>query len=278
MALKDIMVYVGADRRAGARIALALALARLHGAHVTGLHVKAIPVVPAPIDAAFVAELVATLERNAEAEAGASRKAFEDATRNTDVPVEWRGVDGRLPDTAILHARHADLTLVGQPDPAEGGDPVGLVESLIMESGRPVLVVPRQGNFASLGERVLIAWNGSREAMRAIVGALPILERAAAARILVVNAPEAADEAALGRLPGADLAVHLSRHGITTEVTDAPSGGAETGELVMARATDLGADLIVMGAYGHSRLRELVLGGATRTVLQRMSLPVLMAH
>jgi nucleotide-binding universal stress UspA family protein len=167
--------------------------------------------------------------------------------------------------------------VLGQVDPDEppyvGRD---LPEQVVLASGRPVLVVPHDWAPGPLGDRVLLAWDASRAAARALSDAVPILERAES--VLVVSATPKSIWLGLVELPGADMALHLARHQIEVEVQTVDTDGMETGDALLSFAADRGCDLLVMGAYAHSRVRELVLGGATRTILNSMTLPVLMAH
>ncbi len=142
--------------------------------------------------------------------------------------------------------------------------------------GRPVLVVPYAGRFEACGRRVLVAWNASRAATRAVNDAMPLLAGAETVTVLCVDPDE--DRRAHGDVPGADVAVHLARHGVKARVESTASGGIGVGNAVLSRASDIGADLLVMGAYGHTRVRELLLGGATRTILESMTVPVLLSH
>src|SRR5215471_6305021 len=143
-------------------------------------------------------------------------------------------------------------------------------------SGRPILVVPYVGNFADLGRRVVIGWNASREAARAVNDAMPLLTSAETVTVLTIDPREG--PRAHGELPGADISLHLARHGVKAEIERTVSADLPVGEVLLSRVADLGADLLVMGAYGHSRARELLLGGATRSLLRSMTLPVLMSH
>jgi nucleotide-binding universal stress UspA family protein len=146
----------------------------------------------------------------------------------------------------------------------------------VLEVGRPVLVVPSVGQFPTLGQRVLVAWNASREATRAVHDALPLLRRSRRTQVVVINPQGGAG--GHGDIPGADIGLHLSRHGVNAVCERISADDVETGALLLSRAADEGADLIVMGAYGHSRLSELVLGGATRHILRHMTVPVLLSH
>lgn len=162
----------------------------------------------------------------------------------------------------------------------QSGDPESYVgdffpENLILSCGRPVLLVPYASNERSTGCRVLVAWDGSREATRAVHDALPFMRTAENTTILTVNGVHEFERA---RIPGADIATVLARHGVRVEVADIETGaGDSVGEILLSVA-DNGADLLVMGAYGHARWRELVMGGATRTILRSMTVPVLMSH
>ena len=140
----------------------------------------------------------------------------------------------------------------------------------------PVLVVPYAGRYETVGRRVLIGWSATREAARAVSDAMPLLAAAEIVTVLTIDAREGTD--AHGELPGADISLHLARHGVKAEIERTVSAGIPAGDVLLSRAADLGADLLVIGAYGHSRVRELLLGGVTRSILQSMTLPVLMSH
>lgn len=139
-----------------------------------------------------------------------------------------------------------------------------------------MLIVPYAGRFDNVGRRIVIAWSSTREAARAVSDAMPFLESADLVNVLTIDPREGPD--GHGELPGADIAVHLARHGVKAQIERTVSAGLPVGEVLLSRIADLGADLLVMGAYGHSRVRELLLGGATRSVLRSMTLPVLMSH
>jgi nucleotide-binding universal stress UspA family protein len=148
-------------------------------------------------------------------------------------------------------------------------------EYVVLYSGRPVLIVPYAGNFTHVGRKVLVAWDGSQEASRAVDGALPFLREAAEVKVVVFNAERQVNMH--GDQPGADIALYLARHGVTVDVMQETTE-QDSGNALLSLAADTTADLLVMGCYAHSRFRELLLGGASRTVLASMTLPVLMAH
>lgn len=181
-----------------------------------------------------------------------------------------------------VHARYADMAILGQVDP--GSPPIAgrhVVEHVVLACGRPVLVIPYIGapmrnGAVEFGRNVMVAWNASREATRAVNDAMPVLEQSAHADLVVVNPVHGSY--GQGDEPGSDIALHLSRHGIDVEVQRFEVNDLEPGDTILARLADRDTDLLIMGAYGHSRMRELVLGGATRSVLGQMTVPVLMSH
>jgi nucleotide-binding universal stress UspA family protein len=276
MGLKDLLVHVDNDPACGSRVDVAVALAAKHGAHLTGLHAMGWPRFPAYVEAELPPNFLDEQRRHLEALARQAEERFHEQARRRGIRAEWRLDTGDIVGTVKLHARYADLTVVGQGrDLADAPyDLAFLPEELALGVGRPVLVVPRYGTFATVGERVLIAWNGSREATRAVHDALPLLMLATKVTVLSVD-PEREPRP---RMPSADIALHLARHGIAAEADWTPGVDMAVGDTLLSRAADLGADLIVMGAYGHTRTREMVLGGATRHILQQMTVPVLMSH
>ena len=208
----------------------------------------------------------------------AARRAYDDALRRKGFEAaEWRESAADALDAVALHARYADLVVIGQQDPDEASGVSGDFESsLPLAAGRPVLVVPYAFEHRPVGRHVLVAWNASREAARAVTDALPLLKRAGQVHVVSFR-PEISAEAH-GEEPGADIALYLARHGVKVTVSQHDAPAVDIGNQLLSRAFDLSADLIVMGAWGHSRMREFVLGGVTRTLLETMTVPVLMCH
>jgi nucleotide-binding universal stress UspA family protein len=279
MALRDVLVHIDTDPACGSRADVATILAEAHGAHLIGLHVMLPPTLPGYVEAEVPRGVYEALrnshdrqrrDRAREAEALFAKHSARGGTIQT----EWRVVEGQLVEVAKLHARYADLTVVGQGIDVDERALGHLPEELALAVGRPVLVVPRYGTFRTVGERVLIGWNGGREATRAVHDALPILERARRVIVLSIDPGESPER----RLPGADLALHLARHGVKVEATYTTAADISVGDVLLSSAADHSADLIVMGAYGHTRMRELILGGATRHLLAHMTVPVLLSH
>ena len=282
MSYKDLLVVLDSDPASRRRIDLAAALAERFAAHLVGLYPLPVPEVPHHLsyyDPAVLNPFFLDLRQQAQVASDAEREAFEHAASLRGLSAEWRVVaEGGAQADAALHARYVDLTILGQLDPDRGD--VELIrprpEQVTLASGRPILVVPYAGQFETVGRRVLIGWNASREATRAVNDAMPLLMAADIVTVLAIDAREGPD--AHGELPGADISLHLARHGVKAEIERTVSAGIAPGEVLLSRAADLGADLLVIGAYGHSRVRELLLGGATRSILQSMTLPVLMSH
>ena len=276
MSLKDLLVIADNDPTYAARLDIALALAAEHHAHLTGLHVMPPPLTPIYGDMP-VPETVEKIQR-LELEDAARRAAavFAERAGRATVSTEWRVAEGDIVRVASEHARYADLTVLpqGMDLGFASADLARLPQEMALGVGRPVLVIPRYGSFPKVGGRVLVAWNGSREATRAVHDALPLLRRAEQVTVLSID-PDADAER---RLPGADVSLHLTRHGVTVQAATIAGADVAVGDLLLSYVADHDIDLIVMGAYGHTRLREMVLGGATRTLLRHMTVPVLMSH
>jgi nucleotide-binding universal stress UspA family protein len=275
MTYKTLLVHVDNGPRAPVRIALALELGRRWNAHVVGLHALSVPRLPS-YAAVEGGESVREFQQKAAADLAARAKTdFEHATQASGQSVEWRESRDDATVAVPLHARYADLVIVGQPNGAEGtGVETDFVDRVLLAAGRPVLVVPYAGRFESVGKRILVAWNASREATRAVTEAMPFLQGAAEVQVVAFN-PQGAPH---GDVPGADVSLFLARHGVKVTASHERGTDIDAGNLLLSRAADLDADLMVMGAYGHSRMQELILGGATRTVLSSMTMPVLMSH
>ena len=280
MSYRTILVHCDAGKSVAARLDKAVALAEQHQVHLIGLHVRPPFQPPVYDDGSFGMDMFYKDHETAVAasEAAASL-AFAKAVKGSSISSQRRSVDGYADALLTLHARYADLTIVGQTDPeASTGLPLprDLPESVALATGRGTLVVPHVGAPETIGGNVMLCWNASREAARAASEALPLLKAASTVTVLIVEPRSTAE--GHGAEPGADVATWLSRHGVKVTVQTDVAADADVGSVTLSRAMEHGSDLIVMGIYGHSRLRELVLGGASRTVLANMTVPVLMAH
>jgi nucleotide-binding universal stress UspA family protein len=176
-----------------------------------------------------------------------------------------------------MHARSADLVIAAKSDPEfEDSMMLDFPETLATDSGRPTLIVPRSAEGRPIGRRITVAWNGRREAARATFDALPLLETADDVRLLWVNPED--DPRGAGDLPTIEIAATLARHGIKCEAAQSRSTDLKVGDEILARLADHASDLLVMGAYGHTRMREFIFGGTTRHILKHMTVPVLLSH
>lgn len=245
--------------------------------HVVGIHAEpmALPYTTAigfP-DAEFMqATSEATKERAIELE-----KVF--AARTAGISAEWRTMESLSGDSALCalaSARAADLVIAAQTDPSESSAQTANVDHLLFETGRPALFVPYAGPVATTFARVLVAWNGTRESSRAVFDALPFILEAEQTEILTIDAPDSGGD--LPESSGADIAAALVRHGANVIVTNESSDGLGVSAVIENRAVEINADLLVMGAYGHSRLREFLFGGVTREVLKSMPVATFMSR
>jgi nucleotide-binding universal stress UspA family protein len=278
MAFKDLLVHLNDSKHRAPRLEIATRLAERFDAHLIGLYTVPDIYIPGYLMAQMPADLMAAQEGEIDRKRDAAKAEFESHARKAGIEAEWRARAGDPPTVAAVHARYADLAIVGQSDPDErlmAGEEL-VAESVVLDSGRPTLVIPYAGKFPKLGERVLVAWNASAAATRAVNDALPLIAGAKKVVVLAVN-PAGGDKGH-GEVPGADIALHLARHGIKAEASHVFADDIDVGEMILSRAADEGADLIVMGAYGHPRMREMVLGGATRDILKHLTVPVLMSH
>jgi len=281
MALRDLLVSIDASDAGNARMGLALRLARRHGARVIGDYVT--PTVgsyaPPPLTGAGgLLEVVrppAPADEPAGDVAEIMEQRFSDDLRLNHLEGSWSLSGDDAVQDICRQLRVCDLAILGQVDPDRPlRDQGGFrPEDVIIDSGRPALVVPYIGAGGTLGTRVLIGWDGSREASRALHDALPLIDPAATVTVLTIGSGNG------DAGPSADMVVaHLGRHGLAARAEHSPSLDLEVADLILSRASDLAADLIVSGAYGHSRLRESLLGGASRGLFGRMTAPVLMSH
>lgn len=277
MSYKTILVHLDSGKRVAERVAIAKQLADAFDAHLTGLFALSKPRIPS-YALAEAGPVVVEAETRYRAEATrAAEAAFTSATAQHARSVEFRASKRDALAAVLLSARYADFIVAGQPEPdGRSGVDDTFAEELVLAAGRPVLYVPYAGHFKEVGRRVLVAWNAEREAARAVSDALPLLARASMVHVVAFNPREGDDDH--GEVPGADIALLLARHGVKVQAAQQQSADVDVGNQILSRAADMQADLIVMGAYGHSRLRELVMGGVTRTLLETMTVPVLMSH
>ena len=285
MDYKDILVIFTDPKAAPRLIDAAMAVARSKNATLVGLYLippitlfsGGLPYSGSVTEIRALEAIEQQTRSTADADAAATERLLRTRADSAGLAVEWRFAEADLGKTAILHARHADLAIVGQRDPRNpAADAPHLVESVVLGCGRPVIVVPYVGHYDVIGRNVLVAWNATREGARAVNDALPLLVEADKVVVMSVNPPDAA--AGGPPWPAAEIAHHLARHGVKAEATSTVSHDIDVGNVILSRAADFGSDLLVMGGYGHSRQREQIMGGATRTLLEHMTLPVMFSH
>lgn len=274
MSYKTILVHADHCNRCSVGIEVAIRLAKQHDAHLIALYTQPPFVFPGYL---MQADEIAEVQQRAAAEdltmtkAGyngqVSRMGFKNA--------EWRATINSPVEALTMQARYADLVVVCQRDPAESSNIAKEIPAqLVLTACRPVMILPYAGSFLNIGRRILVAWDASREATRAITDALPLLKRADSVNLIALTTKHATR----GDIPVDDIVIYLARHGVNVEVSADHVADIDVGNVLLSRAADLSADLLVMGGYGHSRLREWVLGGATRLMLDSMTVPVLMSH
>jgi nucleotide-binding universal stress UspA family protein len=278
MDYRRLFVHVD-DAADAARLRLAAGLARAFDAELAGTYL-----VPTgeltPFTSAMLPNSVVEhrLRDSGDAQAAAEAR-FRDAAASAQWSrLAWTAPAGRAIDAGILHARYADLCVLGQPqdDAANAGFARDLAHEVLMNAGRPVLFVPHSNAARTIGQTVLVAWKESRESARAVADALPFLTRAREVIVMSIAAPGDGDERE--RVADSDIREWLARHGVSARVRHEVADDIEAGAFLLSRVADIGVDLLVMGAYSRPRLSELVLGGVTRTMLESMTVPVLMSH
>lgn len=278
---RDILVHIDTTSACKERLSVALKIAKAQNAHLTGLYLLPYPEIPRFMEVQITEEIISQ-QRAAMAETAATaRKEFESTCEAAGITFSWQQTScatSATADTAAMYARHHDLTIMGQYDP-ESSDPCSMSEmpdKVILTSGAPVLVVPYVGRFDKVGERIMVAWKPYREAVRAVNDSMPLLENAKSALVLCADPNKAARDTM--PVPGVDIAERLDRHGIKVRKESMNATGIGVGDLLLSRAADESIDLIVCGAYGRPRLRELMMGGVTQHLLRHMTVPVLMSH
>jgi nucleotide-binding universal stress UspA family protein len=273
--IKDVLVSLS-DETKGGVIGYAVSLAAKFDAHLTGIAFAEDPFVPGSMFDGVSASLIAGYQQESKNAAKAAAAKFEESARGSGVTIESRVVDTSLEgigDTFGRLARRYDISVVGQSS-RKGPAETLIIEGALFDSGRPVLVVPYTEREGFKADRALLCWDGSRSAARAFSDALPLIQGSKTVEIVTI----AAKDDNKGEIAGADIAHHLARHGIKAALNRIVAPGTDIPNTILSHAADTSADLIVMGGYGHSRLREFVLGGATRGILESMTVPTLLSH
>jgi nucleotide-binding universal stress UspA family protein len=274
--IKDLVVNLGLGEHDPAG-QYAVSMGEMFEAHVLGVAFAYEPVVPGSVMGAIPPEFIETQRAETEKYARAAADRFEQAAKRAGISAETRVLNASISGAADRFAgiaRRFDIAVVGQPERDKSMPEEMVDEGVLFGSGRPVILVPFIQRTGIKLDRVMVCWDGSRAATRSVADSLPFLRRAKAVEIVMV----ANSQAKTGELPGVDLGQHLARHGLKVEVKRITSPDIDVPSTILSYASDCGADMIVMGGYGHSRLREFVLGGVTRSMLESMTVPVLMSH
>lgn len=280
MSWKDILVIVSEAEGDASALALGEALAKQCKAHLAAAFLTPLPDEPLAYEPTVVAGVWAELLSRARKDAEAERQRVEARLKQFDQDYELRNAEALSRDlgrVAAVHARYADVAIMTRPSDGPGGElREEVVEGVLFHSGRPALIAPPGWKGGVIGKKVVVAWDASREATRALSEAQALLGGADEVTVVTVDAkPKMFGH---GDQPGANIAAHLSRRGLKAQVRNVDSMGRSASAAILEQAEALGADLLVMGGYAHSRLRELVFGGATRELLRGASVPLLMAH
>jgi nucleotide-binding universal stress UspA family protein len=274
--LKDVVVSLSGRAPRDFAAEYAISIAATFGAHITGISFVYEPVIPDGTLGGIPADLIELQREENSKVANAAVSRFDASVKKAGISAETRVLDATFGGAATRFAqiaRRFDIAVVGQAQRDGGAGDELMIEGALFESGRPLVVVPYIQQRGLTLERVLACWDGSRTAARAIGDAMPFLERAKAVDIVIV-----AEERKSEEMTGTNMAAHLARHGVAASVKRVTKGDIAIEDALLSYAADSGADFMVMGGYGHSRLREFILGGVTRGILASMTVPVLIAH
>ena len=275
--VKDIVVNLSVREDGGNVGDYAVSVADALGAHIAGIAFLYDPIVPISGTGYIPAEIIDTQVADNQDAAKAAIDRFNAATARTGVSAETVTLSASAAgagDQFARIARRFDLAIVPQAEPKGGSVEELIAETTLFESGRPMIVVPYIQKSPLKLDLVMVCWDGGRQAARAINDAMPLLAKAGRVEVVIVaNEPGKRDE-----IEGADIGKHLARHGLKVEVKRITAGKIDIGAALLSHAADNATDFVVMGGYGHSRLRQFILGGVTRSILQSMTAPVLMAH
>jgi nucleotide-binding universal stress UspA family protein len=275
--IKDLVVNLGLGESRDVAADYAISIAETFGAHACAVAFVYEPVVPPSVMGGIPAELIDAQWEASESAAAAAIANFETAAKRAGIAAEHRRLTASIGGAGDLFgrlARRFDLAVTAQAEP-RGGPAHGLIiEGALFASGRPVVIVPYIQQSGLKLDRVMVCWDGSRPAARAIADAMPFLSRSAAIDVIIVASGREKSDA----IAGVDIGEHLARHDLEVEVRRIVSTDVDVPNTILSHAADSGADFIVMGGFGHSRLREFVLGGATQGILGAMTLPTLMSH
>ncbi|MGO8777434.1 MAG: universal stress protein [Rhodomicrobium sp.] len=279
MSIKTILVYLPSEKNAAATLGPVLKIASARNAHVIGLHLTADLPVYGEFPAEVSEEVIGRLQKAGNDAAAAAKRAFEETLKSSSVTHEWRGFIASYvmgADLIAQQGRSVDLIVCGKPSDEVPDAWSDFAETAIMRSGRPVLIVPPGTSVKQIGNHVVIAWNDTREAARAVFDSIDLIRDAATVR--VVTCIENEKERAAAEAYGTPLVATLARHGIHAIFEVSYATGSTTGEVILGKLVDEGCDLLIMGGYSRSRFREMIFGGVSRDILRDTWVPTLVSH
>lgn len=274
--IKDIVVNLGLGAHDPAGD-FAISVANTFDAHLLGVAFVYDPIIPGAVMGGIPPQFIESQRIDSEKAARTAVARFEQAAKRASVSYESLNVSASISGAAERLgrlARRFDLAIVGQPEREKSAPDEVVDEGVLFESGRPVIFVPYIQKAVLKLDRVMVCWDGSRAATRAIADSLPFLRKAKRVEIVMVAGKAGKED----EIPGVDLGQHLARHGLEVDVKRITAPDIDVSSTILSYAADTNADMIVMGGYGHSRLREFILGGVTRSILETMTVPALMSH
>jgi nucleotide-binding universal stress UspA family protein len=275
--IKDVVVNLSLGAGHDPALDYALSLAAAFDAHICGVAFEYEPVIPPTFMGGVPTDLIDAQRAENKKLADAALARFEAAAKRSSLSAEHRSFEATLmgaADTFAQIARRFDISVVGQSEPEKASPQEFIIEGALFDSGRPVIVVPYIQREGLKLDRVIVCWDASRTAARAIADALPLLANAKMIDVVTIASKGGKPD----ELPGVEISQHLARHGLKIDAKHIVAQDVDVANTILSYAADSGADFIVMGGYGHSRLREFVLGGATRGILASMTAPTLMSH
>ena len=274
--IKDIIVNLGLGAHDPAGD-FAISVANTFDAHLLGVAFVYDPIIPGTVMGGIPPQFIESQRIDSEKTARTAIARFEQAAKRAGVSYESLNVSASISGAAERLgrlARRFDVAIVGQPEREKSAPDEVVDEGVLFESGRPVIFVPYIQKAVLKLDRVMVCWDGSRAATRAIADSLPFLRKAKKVEIVMVAGKAGKED----EIPGVDLGQHLARHGLEVDVKRITAPDIDVSSTILSYAADTNADMIVMGGYGHSRLREFILGGVTRSILETMTVPALMSH
>ena len=277
MAITNIITHVDSSRACEQRFRAALKLAQTHHAELSTLYTIPAYSIPVYAEARIGSDILEQAKVAMWDTAKEVQAKYESISREAGQSIQCFITEGAPASILSQYARYTDLLVLGQGEPEDPEDTsTGLADHVVLECGTPCLVIPYIGPQQTLGKRILVSWNAGRECARAVKDAIPLLQQADHVELISINPLRGdIDE---GSVPGLDICRYLAQHEVEAKTVRVDSDEIDTGDILLSHVTDLAADLIVMGAYGHSRLREVVLGGVTRHVMKHMTVPVFISH